>query len=94
MMRSETNKSYKNRSEVLIDSQMTCIAITKKTNAVHYIVGTKTGFPNLGVGTTPGGHKTLKRGRQGKCKNKILFLFNMGRENPHKIPLIISQVSK
>ena len=47
-----------------------------------------TGFPNLGVG------RLQKGGRQGKCKNKIIFLFNMGRENHHKIPLIISQISK
>ena len=46
------------------------------------------GFPYLGVA------RSYKGGRQGKCKNQIIFLCNMGRENHHKIPLIISQISK
>ena len=46
------------------------------------------GFP------TWGSRGLRKGGRQGKCKNKNKFIFNMGRENRHKIPLIMGQISK
>ena len=36
------------------------------------------GFPNLGVA------RPQKGGRQGKCKNENIFIFNMGKENHHK----------
>mgnify|MGYP006120463767 CR=1 FL=1 len=51
---------------------------------------TSAGFPNLGSGVV----RPYKGGRRGKCKNKNQFLFNTGRGNHHKIPLIISQISK
>ena len=51
------------------------------------------GFPTWGRDPR-GVARPLKEGRRGKFKNKNNFLFNRGSENHHKIPLIMSQISK
>ena len=54
----------------------------------------KPGFPNLGSGP-PGGSRGLTKGvAEANLRRIINDLFNMGRENHHKIPAITSQISK